>query len=243
MFEDRGNIDGYINEKFPSLNIGMGCLYVVATPIGNLDDISFRALYVLKNVDLIASEDTRVTGILLKEYGIDTKQISYFSQVESRKLDDIIERLKEGKAIALVSDAGTPCISDPGSQLVSRCIDEGIEVRSIPGASSITASLVYSGFDYGRFYFQGFLPQKKGRQSTLEELKDVKMPVVVLESKYKLVKTLEDVMKFVGNREVSISRELTKKFEEITRGRVKDVLKERNQIKLKGEFVIIINKN
>lgn len=237
----RENVGEYIEEKFPKLSVEKGCLYIVATPIGNLDDISFRALYVLKNANYIASEDTRVTGVLLKEYGVETKQISYFAQVESKKLDDIIEKLKAGNTIALVSDAGTPCISDPGNMLVSRCVEEGIEVRSIPGASSMVHSLVNSGFDYGRFYFQGFLPQKKGRMSTLEEMKEKKMAIVIFESKYKLMKTLEDLQKTLGNREVSISRELTKKFEDTTRGRLKEILKDKSRLKLKGEFVIVIN--
>jgi len=241
MLETRSELAGYISERFPDLAIEKGCLYVVATPIGNLDDISFRALYVLKNADYIAAEDTRVTGVLLKEFDIQTRQISYFAQVESKKLDEMIAKLKEGNTIALVSDAGTPCISDPGNMLVSRCVEEGIEVRSIPGASSLVHSLVNSGFDYGRFYFQGFLPQKKGRMGLFEELKEIKMPIVVFESKYKLMKTLEDIMKTMGNKEVSISRELTKKFEDTTRGRVKDILKNKDTMKLKGEFVIVIN--
>ncbi len=238
---ERNEAYKFIDEKFPDLSVEKGCLYIVATPIGNLDDISFRALYVLKNVDYIASEDTRVTGVMLKEYGINAKQISYFAQVESKKLDDLIGKLKEGGSIALVSDAGTPCISDPGGMLVSRCVEEGIAVKSIPGASSLIHSLVVSGFDFGRFYFQGFLPQKKGRQGILEELKDVKMPIVIFESKYKIMRTLEDVLKVLGNKEVSISRELTKKFEDTTRGRVKDIIKN-NTFKLKGEFVIVVNK-
>lgn len=238
---ERSNTNEYIAEIFPNLSVEKGCLYIVATPIGNLDDISFRALYILKNVDYIASEDTRVTGVMLKEYGIIAKQISYFAQVESKKLDEIIDKLKNGNSIALVSDAGTPCISDPGAMLVSRCVEEGIDVVSIPGASSLVHSLVVSGFDFGRFYFQGFLPQKKGRQGILEELKDVKMPVVIFESKYKIIKTLEDILKIMGNREVSISRELTKKFEDTTRSRVKDILAKKNNFKLKGEFVIVVN--
>lgn len=238
---ERNETYKFIDEKFPNLSVQKGSLYIVATPIGNLDDISFRALYILKNVDYIASEDTRVTGVILKEYGITAKQISYFAQVESKKLDEIIDKLKNGNSIALVSDAGTPCISDPGAMLVSRCVEEGIDVVSIPGASSLVHSLVVSGFDFGRFYFQGFLPQKKGRQGILEELKDVKMPVVIFESKYKIIKTLEDILKIMGNREVSISRELTKKFENTIRGRIKDFITMKNNFKLKGEFVIVVN--
>mgnify|MGYP002623382098 CR=1 FL=1 len=237
----RENIWGYIDNKFNELSIEKGCLYVVSTPIGNLDDISFRALFILKNVDYVASEDTRVTGILLKEYGIQTKQISYFAQVEQKKLDDLIGKLKDGNSIALVSDAGTPGISDPGNILVSKCIEEGIEVRSIPGASSLIHSIVVSGFNSSKFYFQGFLPQKKGRSGILDELKEIKMPIVIFESKYKMSKTLNDLLKVFGNKEVSISRELTKKFEETLRGRLKDIVKQ--QLKLKGEFVIIINNN
>ena len=230
----------YTEKKFPYLKVEAGCLYIVSTPTGSMEDISFRAVYVLKNVDFIASEDTRVTGVLLKHYGIETKQVSYFARVESRKLDEIIIRLKEGKSAALVSDAGTPCISDPGNMLVSKCIDEGIDVVSIPGASSLIHSLVLSGFSLNRFYFQGFLPQKKGRQKTLEELADIKMPIVIFESKHRIYKTLKEVLNRFGNKEVSVSRELSKKFEQTINGRVKDLL-DGNKIKLKGEFVIIIN--
>ncbi|MBS1515622.1 MAG: 16S rRNA (cytidine(1402)-2'-O)-methyltransferase [Bacteroidetes bacterium] len=227
--------------EFPDLKISGGTLYIVSTPIGNLEDISFRAIHVLKNVDLIAAEDTRTSGILLHAYGIKGRLMSYYSHTESQKLDYIIGELKSGKSVALISDAGTPCVSDPGSILVSRCVQEEIEVVSIPGASSLIHSLVLSGFSTDKFYYQGFLPVKKGRETTFKELKDIKMPIIIFESPFRVFRTLEDIQKHFGNKEVSLCRELTKKFEEIKRGRVKEILQNKNSLKIKGEFVIIVN--
>ncbi len=157
--------------KISEIEIKKGALYIVSTPIGNLEDISFRAIFILKNVDLIACEDTRVTNFLLRQYDIHNKTVSYYSQVESSKLDYLIDELKKGKSVALTSDAGTPGISDPGNLLVSRCISEGIDIISVPGASSLMHSLVLSGFSTKKFYFQGFLPQKKGRQTSASGFK------------------------------------------------------------------------
>ncbi len=232
------NIEEYIKSKFPDLKVEKNTLYVVSTPIGNLEDISFRALYILKNVDLIATEDTRVASVLLNHYGIRKKLISYYSQVENQKIDYVINFLKEGNSVALISDAGTPCISDPGSILVNRCIEEGINVFSIPGASSLIHALVMTGLKEEKFYFQGFLPQKKGREKTFLELKNIKSNIIIFESKFRIKKTLNEILKNFGNKEVVIGRELTKKFEEIIRGRIRDI--NINTLKEKGEFVIII---
>jgi 16S rRNA (cytidine1402-2'-O)-methyltransferase len=227
--------------EFPGLKVESGTLYIVSTPIGNLEDISFRAIYILNNVDYIAAEDTRTSGILLAAYGIKRKLISYYSQVETQKLEFILEELKSGKSIALISDAGTPCISDPGSILVSNCVKENIRLVSIPGASSLIHSLVLSGFSTDKFYYHGFLPLKKGRETLFNEFKNIKMSIIIFESPFRILKTLEDINKYMGNKEVCLGRELTKKFEEIKRGKVKDLIQNKNNLKIKGEFVIIIN--
>lgn len=238
MEPETENIAEFINSKFPDLKVDNNTLYIVSTPIGNLEDISFRALYTLRNVDLIATEDTRVSNILLSHYGIKQKLISYYSHVENSKLDYITNFIKEGNSVALISDAGTPCISDPGSILVNKCIEENINIVSIPGASSLLHALVLSGFKNEQFYFHGFLPQKKGREKTFSELKDIKSNIIIFESKFRIKKTLNEVLKNFGNKEVVIGRELTKKFEEIIRGRIKEI--NMNNIREKGEFVIII---
>ncbi|MCX7834143.1 MAG: 16S rRNA (cytidine(1402)-2'-O)-methyltransferase [Ignavibacteria bacterium] len=213
-------------------------LYVVSTPIGNINDISFRALYILKNCDLIAAEDTRKISILLKHYGIKKHLISYFVGNQTSRIDFLINELISGKKVALVSDAGTPCISDPGSILISKCIERGINIKPVPGASSLIHSLVMSGFNTDKFYFQGFLPHK-GRRSILENLKQLKMVIVIFESKYKIKSTIKELKEFFRNKNIAICRELTKMFEEVYRGKVKDI--NINKIKEKGEFVIVIN--
>jgi len=232
------NITEFITAKFPDLSVEKNTLYIVSTPIGNLEDISFRALHVLKNVDMIATEDTRVAHILLNHYGIKQKLVSYYSQVENSKLNYITEFINEGNSVALISDAGTPCISDPGSILVNKCIEENINVVSVPGASSLIHALVLSGFKNDKFYFHGFLPQKKGREKTFTELKDIKSNIILFESKFRIKKTLTELLKNLGNREVLIAREMTKKFEELYRGRLREI--NLNTIKEKGEFVLII---
>ena len=237
------DIKKFTEEKFPELKVQKGVLYIVSTPIGNMEDISFRALFVLRNVDLIAAEDTRVTNNLLKHYGIKNRTISYYSKVEFSKVESILTELENNKSVALVSDAGTPCISDPGNILVSECIEREIEIVSIPGASSLIHSMVLSGFPNERFYFHGFLPQKKGREKTLNELKQKKMTLIIFESKYRIRRTLNDCLKHFGNKEISIGRELTKIFEENVRGRLKEINSRKNIIKEKGEFVIVINNN
>lgn len=225
--------------KFPDTVLSPGTLYIVSTPIGNLEDFSFRAVNTLAKSDLIACEDTRVTNYLLKEFDINTKTVSYHSYSEKSKLDYFINELKSGKIVSLVSDAGTPCISDPGNILVSECIKENIEVRSVPGCSSLIHALVQSGFSLKKFYFQGFLPQKKNRQTVLKNLTEIKMPIVIFESPFRVLKLLSEIYGVFGNKEISVSRELTKKFEQTVRGNVKSFLN--MNLKQKGEFVIVIN--
>ncbi len=233
------NIYEKYSGRFDIPELKKNTLYIVATPIGNIEDISFRAISILKNADLIASEDTRNTNFLLQQYGIKNRTVSYYSHVESSKVEYFIDEIKSGMIIALVSDAGTPCISDPGNILVSKCIENGIDVVSIPGCSALIHSLVLSGFTTKNFFFQGFLPQKKGRQTLLKELAEIKMPIIIYESPFRIYKTLKDLYEYFGNKDISVSRELTKKFEQIIRGRLKSVADQ--NIKTKGEFVIIIN--
>jgi len=228
-------------EKFSNLSIEKGTLYVVSTPIGNLEDISFRAIHILKNVDLIASEDTRMTNFLLTQYDIRNRTVSYYSQVEATKVDYLIDELKSGKSVALVSDAGTPSISDPGNLLISKCVENNINMYSIPGASALMHALVLSGVSTKKFYFQGFLPLKKGRQTLFQELAQVKMTIIIYESPVRVYRTMKDILEYFGNKEISVCRELTKKFEQVIRGKVKTILNQ--DIKVKGEFVIVINNN
>lgn len=212
-------------------------LFIISTPIGNLKDITLRALETLKAVDLITCEDTRVTNILLQRYNIKKPLISYHQHSKLIKLNKLIELLREGKNIALVTDAGTPGISDPGSQLISEAIKSKIEVIAIPGPSAAIAALSVSGFNFNEFLFVGFLPKKKGRQTKLRALGNEQRAIVLYESPYRIIKTLNDLKEYLEDREVVVCRELTKKFEEIYRGKISEVLP---QIKEKGEFVIVI---
>jgi 16S rRNA (cytidine1402-2'-O)-methyltransferase len=234
------NYNEFTAEKFPYLQVEDGVLYVVSTPIGNLGDVSFRALFVLNNVKVIACEDTRVSSILLNKFGIKNRLISYYSKVESSKKDMIIYELESGNSVALISDAGTPGISDPGNMLISECIKKGIRVSPVPGASSIIQALVISGFENSRFFFQGFLPQK-GRENLYNELRKKKMPLVILESKFRIKKTLSEMKQYFGIKEIIVSREMTKLHETIYRGTLNEVLKSISTITDKGEFVIVIN--
>jgi len=219
-----------------------GTLYVVSSPIGNTEDISFRALHVLKNADVVLAEDSRVTSFLLNKYGIRKKIISFFSRIENKKTDFVISCLKNGDTVALISDSGTPLISDPGSMLVKKCIDEGLNIRSVPGASALNQSFVLSGLRKTEFYFQGFIPVKKSRNKTFEEFRNINVPIIIYESKYRMTQTINDIYKYLGNAEIFIGRELTKKFEQVLSGRVKDFING-NNFKNKGEFTIIINRN
>jgi len=237
---DLVNINNTFKEYFPDFSVESGVLYVVSTPIGNLEDVSLRALYILKNVDLIACEDTRVTAILLRKYNIQNKMISYYAQVESKKLDILVEELKSGKSIALVSDSGTPAISDPGSIVISNCVENDIPVISVPGANALIHSLVLSGFNNKKFFFQGFLPLK-GRENVLIRLKEIKMAIVIYESKFRIKKTISELNKYFPNKNISISREMTKMHETTYRNRIDEMNKDLTKIKEKGEFVIVID--
>lgn len=217
-----------------------GKLYIVATPIGNLKDITLRAIETLKEVDFVICEDTRVTGFLLKEYEISKELFSFNAQSEERKIPAVLERIKNGQDAALVSDAGTPTISDPGIRLVSAAIKEEIEVVSIPGANAAIAALSIAGLPTDSFLFEGFLPQKKGRQKKLKELAEINRTIVLYESTYRIEKLLNELNKYMPERLVVVCRELTKKFEETWRGTPKELLDELQNKITKGEFVVLI---
>ena len=217
-------------------------LFIVPTPIGNLQDITFRAISVLKSVDLILAEDTRVSGKLLKHFEIDTKMQSYHMHNEHKVLKNIVNKLKSGIEIALISDAGTPAISDPGFLLTRACVDNGIAIECLPGATAFVPALVNSGLPNDRFVFEGFLPLKKGRQTRLKLLAQETRTIVIYVSPHKLNKTLEDIaIHFGPERNISVSRELSKIYEETLRGSVKSVLDYYNSNPAKGEIVLIIS--
>ena len=219
----------------------MGKLYIVPTPIGNLEDITLRALRILKEVDVILAEDTRTTGNLLKHFSIDKKMISHHLHNEHKTVEHIVERIKSGETIALVSDAGTPAISDPGFMLVHECIKNGIEVDCLPGATAFVPALVNSGLNSEEFVFIGFLPQKKGRQTKLKELATENRTIILYESPYRLVKALGEFAQYLGNeRQASVSREISKMFEETKRGTLKELAGYFDQKTDKGEIVCLI---
>ncbi|MFA5335269.1 MAG: 16S rRNA (cytidine(1402)-2'-O)-methyltransferase [Candidatus Omnitrophota bacterium] len=219
-----------------------GTLHVVATPIGNLKDITLRAIETLKDADLIAAEDTRHTKILTEHYGINTPLTSYFQHNQVTKGDYLIGLLKEGKNIALVSDAGTPGISDPGAHIIGLAVKNGINVVGIPGPSAVILGLVVSGMPTDRFVFEGFLPNKSaGRRKRLSDLKEEKRTVVLYESPHRISKTLCDILDIFGDIKVSVMRELTKKFEEIIRGNVSEAAAHFEKTKPRGEFLIAFN--
>lgn len=212
-------------------------LYIVSTPIGNLDDITLRALNVLKSVDLVACEDTRHTKILFDKYGIKTKLTSYHQHSKDAKTNKIIDSLANGEDIALVSDAGTPGISDPGQKLIFLCIEKGIEITSVPGPSAFTTALSLSGFDSSQFLYLGFLPHKKGRETKLKMIAAEKRTVVLYESVHRIKKLLRELSEMAPEKELCVTRELTKKFEDITRGKAAEIV---DSVKEKGEFVVVI---
>lgn len=221
----------------------LGKLYTISTPIGNLSDFSFRAIEILNEIDYLICEDTRVTKKLLNHYKIKSTLLPYNVFNENKLTDKYIKHLTDGKNMGIVSDAGTPCISDPGYKLVNNCRQLNIEVISIPGPSSLISALSISGLPTDSFYFEGFLPKKKGRKTKFEFLSSIPSTVVLFESPYRLVKTVNDILSFMGNRQICICKELTKVYEEVMFGCVADILKLLSKIdKLKGEYVIIIAK-
>ena len=219
----------------------MAKLYIVPTPIGNLDDITLRAVDVLREVDFILAEDTRTTSFLLRHLGIEKKLHSHHKFNEHATVKMVAGSIAAGRNAALVSDAGTPGISDPGFLLVRTCVEAGIEVETLPGATALVPALVQSGFPCDRFCFEGFLPQKKGRAKQLQSLADEERTMVFYESPYRVVKCLEQFAEVFGSeRRVSVSRELTKKFEQTVRGTVAEVLEHFRTTEPKGEFVIVL---
>ena len=219
-----------------------GTLYVVATPIGNLADLTFRAETTLKAVNLIAAEDTRTSRKLLMHYNIDNPLIAYHDKNEINQAKQLVKKLKNGDSIAIISDAGTPGISDPGYRIVNLARKENIEVVTIPGPSAVTAALSISGIPTDHFYFEGFLPPKKGRKTRFELLESLPATVVIFESPHRVVRTLKDIHNYWGNRIISICRELTKIYEETFLGSVTDAELYFSKSKLKGEFVLMIAK-
>ena len=217
-----------------------GVLYLVGTPIGNLNDITFRAVSILKEVDLIAAEDTRKSRILLNHFGIETPVTSFYSYNQVKKTPELLARLREGKSLALITDAGMPGISDPAYYLVTRALAENMRVVPVPGPTAFVAALVASGLPTRRFVFEGFLPAKKGRQTLFRQLSSEERTLVFYESPHRLERTLEAILKYWGDRRVVIARELTKLYEEFIRGRASEVLADLKGKKLKGEIVLIV---
>lgn len=216
-------------------------LYLVPTPIGNLSDITLRALEVLKAVDLILAEDTRTSGRLLKHYAIAKPLQSFHNFNEHRVLDSLIRRMEEGEVMALVSDAGTPGISDPGFLIARACLQAGLLIECLPGATAFVPALIKSGLAADRFAFEGFLPQKKGRQTMLKKLVDEERTMIFYESPHRLVKTLQQFGEYFGtDRKISVSRELTKLYEETVNGPLHSVITHFSQKEVKGEIVIVV---
>lgn len=222
-------------------------LYIVATPIGNLEDITLRAISVLTNADLILAEDTRVTRVLLDRYNIKKELLSYHQHSGLKKLDRIVELLKKGNNLALVTDAGTPGISDPGNYLIKEVLKEipDLKIVPIPGPNAAIAALSISGFYSDEFVFLGFPPHKKGRQTFFRKIGETSETIVFYESKHRIIKTLEDLRStaLLGDRQIVVARELTKQFETIYRGTAEEVLKELEGGNILGEFAIVINRN
>jgi 16S rRNA (cytidine1402-2'-O)-methyltransferase len=220
----------------------MAKLYVVPTPVGNLEDITFRAINTLKTCDLVVAEDTRTTSHLFKHYGISTPMQSHHKFNEHQTVGQISQKIKSGLNVALVSDAGTPGISDPGFLLVRQCISDGVDVECLPGATAFVPALVVSGLPNDKFYFEGFLPQKKGRKTRLEILSGLEETFVLYESPYRVVKTLLQLSEFCGtDRLVSVSREISKMYEQTVRGTLVEVAEHFTANEPRGEFVIVVS--
>jgi len=225
-----------------SSNSTIGILYIVSTPIGNREDITLRALRILEEVNLIAAEDTRHTSLLLRHFGIQTSLTSYFEGNEFRKKELILSKLKQGDRIALVSDAGTPGISDPGFRLIQAAIENQIPVVPIPGPSAVIAALSVSGLPTDAFLFKGFLPHKsKKRRDWLKQLEEVRETLIFYESPHRLFETLNDILEILGDREMVLTRELTKVYEEVIRGKVREIKNQIGDRKLKGEITLVIS--
>lgn len=219
----------------------MAKLFIVPTPIGNLEDITLRAIRILKEADVILAEDTRTTNVLLKHFGIEKKMLAHHQHNEHQTVKEITKRIEMGENIALVSDAGTPGISDPGFLLVRECVKEGVAVECLPGATAFIPALVNSGLPCDRFVFEGFLPHKKGRQTRLKELSEETRTMVFYESPFRLIKTLEQFAEVLGNeRQASVSRELTKLYEETQRGTLQELATYFKTKIIKGEIVIVV---
>lgn len=220
----------------------MGKLYVVPTPVGNLEDMTLRAIRVLKEVDLILAEDTRTTGFLLKHFEIHNKMQSHHKFNEHQTVETIVSRVEAGENVALVSDAGTPGISDPGFLLVRECVSRGVEVECLPGATAFVPALVCSGLPMDKFCFEGFLPQKKGRQTRMKEIVTESRSVIFYESPFRVVKTLVQLAELAGpERYVSVSREISKLHEQTVRGTLQEVISHFEMNEPKGEFVIVLS--
>jgi len=225
-----------------SSNSTKGILYIVSTPIGNREDITLRALRILKEVDLIAAEDTRHTNLLLRHFGIQTPLTSYFEGNELKKKEFILSKLKQGDQIALVSDAGTPGISDPGFRLIQTAIENHISIVPIPGVSAVIAALSVSGLPTDSFLFKGFLPHKsKKRRDLLKQLEEVKATLIFYESPHRLTESLRDILDVLSDREMVLTRELTKIYEEVLRGKVNEIINQIGERKLKGEMTLVIS--
>ncbi|MDR1357593.1 MAG: 16S rRNA (cytidine(1402)-2'-O)-methyltransferase [Tannerellaceae bacterium] len=222
----------------------MSKLIVVPTPVGNLEDITFRAVRILREADLILSEDTRTTSVLLKHYGIQNRMQSHHKFNEHRSVEQIVSRIQAGEQVALVSDAGTPSISDPGFLLIRECVKQGVEVECLPGATAFVPALVVSGLPDDAFCFEGFLPQKKGRQTRLKELATETRTLVFYESPRRMTKTLAQMAEYFGNdRRASVSREISKLHEETVRGELQEILMHFTSNEPRGEFVIVVGGN
>lgn len=217
-----------------------GTLYLVSTPIGNLEDISLRALRILKEVDIIAAEDTRRTGLLLKHFHIKNRLAVYHDHNKSHKTPVLLRQLSQGNSIAVVSDAGTPGISDPAYYLVKRAVDASIPIIPIPGATAAITGLVVSGLPTDRFVFEGFLPPKKGRKTRLKILATEPRTIILYEAPHRLLRTLSDLLEILGDRAMTVCRELTKRFEETLRGTISEIIHTFSNRKPRGEFILII---
>ena len=218
-----------------------GTLFLVSTPIGNLEDMTFRAVRILREADLIAAEDTRRTGRLLQHYDIENRQTSLHDHNKKTKTPRLLDRLQNGETIAVVSDAGTPAISDPAFYLVREAVSRNLPVSPVPGPSASIAALICSGIPTDRFVFEGFLPVKKKRRKRLTALSREKRTIILYESPHRVLRTMKDIHEYLGNRDCCIGRELTKKFEEFIHGTAAGVIKKLEQREIKGEMVIIIS--